>query len=35
MNDRNYPTALLSRRLMLRQAGAGFGALALTAVLSD
>jgi hypothetical protein len=35
MNDRNYPPALPSRRRMLRRAGAGFGALALAALLSD
>jgi hypothetical protein len=35
MNDRNDRTALLNRRAMLRRAGAGFGSLALAALLAD
>jgi hypothetical protein len=35
MNEGIYPTALLSRRAMLQRAGAGFGSLALAALLSD
>jgi hypothetical protein len=35
MIDSNLPAALLSRRQMLRRAGAGFGSLALAALLAD
>src|SRR5205809_3120307 len=35
MIDRDFSRALVSRRQMLRQTGAGFGALALAALLAD
>src|SRR4051794_31347722 len=35
MNDNHVPPLLPSRRQLLRQAGAGFGSLALTALLAD
>jgi hypothetical protein len=35
MSDPNFPAARLSRRAMLRRAGAGFGSVALAALLAD